>query len=114
MALASFNAVALEKCLELLEGSLHRDDAVCAPFPLEPDHGVGQGVGGGDLAGVEKGLEVRNGKVADEGAVGVNDGEVSVVALEGGEEGDGDGVLGGKGEGCGGVNVFYGGLSDAR
>lgn len=54
---------------------------------------------------------MRDGEVTEQGAVlGVDDGEVCVVTLEGGEEGEGDGVGGVEGEGSRGVKVFYGGL----
>lgn len=48
-----------------------------------------------------------DGEVANKGAVGVDDGQVGVVTLEGGEEGAGDGVVGGQGQGGRGVEVFY-------
>lgn len=54
---------------------------------------------------------MRDGNVAEEGArLGRDDGEVRVVALKGGEEGERDGVGGVEGEGRGGVEVFDGGL----
>lgn len=68
------DAVAGEEGLELLEGRLHGDDAVGAALALEADHGLGKGVLGLDLAGIEEGLEVGDGEVADEGAVGVDNG----------------------------------------
>ena len=52
-----------------------------------------------------------DGEVAEEGAgVGCDDREVGVFALEGDEEGLGDGVRGVDGEGGGGVEIFYCGL----
>lgn len=99
---------AAEKGLELLEGRLHGDDGVLAPLALEPRHGGAQGVGGVGGARVEEGLQAGDGGVAEEGAgVGVDDGEVGVVALEGGEEGEGDGVRGVEGEGGRGVEVLH-------
>jgi hypothetical protein len=54
---------------------------------------------------------VGDGDVAEEGAgFGVDDGEVCVFALKGGEHGDADCVGGVEGEGGGGVEVFDGGL----
>lgn len=107
VALPTLHAVALKERLELLQGRLHRNDAVLAALALEADHGLGQGILGRHLAGVEEGLQVRDGEVTDEGAVGVDDGQVGVVTLEGGEEREGDGVVRGQGEGSGRVEVFY-------
>lgn len=51
---------------------------------------------------------MRDGDVPQKGPVGGgDDGKVGVVALKGGEEGEGDGVGGGEGEGGGWVEVFY-------
>lgn len=103
--------VAAEEGLELLEGRLHGDDAIGAALALEARHGGGEGVLGLDATGLEEGLQVRDGDVAEEGAgLGVDDGEVGVFALEGGEEGEGDCVGGVEGEGGGGVEVLYCGL----
>lgn len=52
-----------------------------------------------------------DGEVAQKGAgVAVDDGQVRVVALEGREEGEGDGVGGVEGEGGRRVEVLDGGL----
>lgn len=102
---------ALEEGLELLQGRVHGDDAVAAAPALEAVHGGAKRVGGGDAAGVEEGLQLGDGDVAEEGAgLGVYDGEVGVVALEGEGEGEGDGVGGVEGEGGGGLEVLDGGL----
>jgi hypothetical protein len=55
---------------------------------------------------------VGDGDVAEEGArVGVDDGQVGVVALKGRDEGERDGVRGVEGESGGRVEVLDGGLS---
>lgn len=102
---------ALEEGLELLERCVHRDDLVLLALALEPVHCVGDGVLGPHLALVQQRLQVRDGDVAQQGAgLGVDDGQVGVVALEGGEEGEGDGVGGVEGEGGWRLEVFYCGL----
>lgn len=58
---------------------------------------------------------MRDGYVAEERTcVGRNDGEVGVVALEGGEQGNGDAVGGVEGESGGRIEVFNGGLRGRR
>ncbi|OAQ81586.1 hypothetical protein VFPBJ_04170 [Purpureocillium lilacinum] len=110
LPLAAGDAAA-EEVLEVLEGRVHGDDAVGAAAALEARHGGAEGVVGLDAAGVEERLQVRDGDVAEEGArLRVDDGEVRVVALKGGEEGEGNGVGGVEGEGGGGVEVLDGGL----
>lgn len=111
LAPAAVRPPAPEEGLEVLERRLHGDDLVRAPLALEARHGGRQGVVGLDAAGVELRLQARDGDVAQQGArLGVDDGEVRVVALEGGEEGEGDGVGRVEGEGGGRVEVFYCGL----
>lgn len=102
---------ALEEGLELLQRRVHGDDLVLGAPPLEPRHGAADLVARPHLAGVEERLQVRDGDVAQEAAgVGVDDGQVRVVPLEGGLEGEGDGVRGRQGEGGWGLEVFYCGL----
>lgn len=58
---------------------------------------------------------MRDGDVAEERArLAVDDSQVCVVALEGGEESEGDGVGGVEGEGGGRVEVFNGGLARGK
>lgn len=106
---------ALEEGLELLERRVHRDDPVLPAPALEPRHGGADGVLRGDLAAVQLGLQVRDRHVAQQAAgLAVDDRQVRVVALEGGLEGEGDGVRGREGEGCGRLEVFYCGLMRAE
>lgn len=102
---------AAEEVLKILEGRLHGNDTVGAATALEACHGGGELVLGLDLAAVEQRLQMRDGEVSQQGAsIGVDDGQVRVVALEGREEGEGDGVGGVEGEGGGRVEVLDGGL----
>lgn len=103
---------ALEEGLELLERRVHRDDHVLLPLlALEPVHGARDRVLGLHFPLVQQGLQRRDGDVPQQGAgLGVDDGQVGVVALEGGDEGEGDGVGRVEGEGGGGLEVFYCGL----
>lgn len=79
-----------------------------APLAVEAQHGGRDGVRLLDCPFLEEGLKARNAQVAQEGAAGGgDDGEMGVVALVGGEEGGGDGVVGRDGEGGGWVEVFY-------
>lgn len=106
---------ALEEGLELLERGVHADDLVLPAPALEPRHGGADGVLGGHLAAVQLRLQGRDRHVAQQAAgLAVDDRQVRVVALEGGLEGEGDGVRGREGEGCGGLEVFYCGLVGFR
>ena len=63
---------------------------------------------------VEELAQARDADVAEQGFVlRVDDGEVGVVALEGGHEGVGDGGVGGGGEGRGWIEIFYVGLEES-
>lgn len=104
-------ADALEEGLEVLERRGERDDGVPPPLALEAHHGARQGVLGPRGAGVELGLQRGYGDVAEQGPrVRVHDGQVRVVALEGGEEGERDGVVGVQREGRGGFEILDRGL----
>ena len=100
-----------KELLELLERRLHGDDLVRLAAALEAHHGLADLVPGLYPAAVEQRLKLRDGNVADERArVGVDDGQVGVVALKGREEGERDGVRRREGEGGGRIEVFDGGL----
>lgn len=101
-----------EEGLELLQGCLHSNDLVLGGvLATEAHHGGAHLIFGLDLAALEAGLQLRDGDVAEQGAgLRVDDGQVGVVALKGGEEGERDGVRGVEGEGGGRVEVFYCGL----
>lgn len=108
----AIGGAAAEEGLEVLEGRLHGDDAVGAALALEACHGGRELVVGLDLAAVEERLQVGDGEVAEQGArLAVDNGQVRVVALKGGEKGERDGVGGVEREGCGRVEVFDGGLA---
>jgi hypothetical protein len=110
---ATLGLTAAEEVLELLKGGVHGDDSIGAAAALEAGHGGGELVLRGDLAGLEEGVQVGDGDVAEEGAgLGVDDGEVGVFALIGGDEGEGDCVGGVEGEGGGRVEVLDGGLRE--
>lgn len=58
---------------------------------------------------------MRDGDVAEQAArVGVDDGQVRVLPLEGGLQSEGDRVGGREGEGCWGLQVFYCGLYESH
>ena len=79
---------ALEESLELLERRLHGDERVLAALAAEAHHGLLDAVALGDGFAGELRFDRRRGDVAEQGfGGGVEDGEVRVVALEGGEEG---------------------------
>lgn len=102
---------ALEERLEFLERRVHCDDLVLLALTLEAVHGGADGVLGLDATGVEERLELGDGEVAEQTAgLGIDDGEVGVVALESSGERKGDWVRGGEGEGGWGLKVFYCGL----
>ena len=86
-----------EEGLELLEGRVHRDDAVLVgAAAAEADHGRAELVVGLDPAGFEHHAQLGDRDVAQEcPCLAVDDGQVGVVALEGRVEGCVDGVGGG-------------------
>lgn len=108
-------SAAAEEGLKLLEGRLHGDDTVGAALALKASHCRGELVLGLYLAAVEKGLQMRDGEVAQESAgLRIDDSEVCVVALEGGQEGERDGVGGVERERGRRVEVFDSGLNEGR
>ena len=79
---------ALEESLQLLERRLHGDERILAALTAEAHHGLLDAVALGDGFAGELRFDRRRGDVAEQGfGGGVEDGEVRVVALEGGEEG---------------------------
>ena len=80
--------LALEESLQLLQRRLHGDQRVLAAFAAEAHHRLLDAVVLGDGFAGELGFDAGRGDVAEERfGGGVEDGEVRVVALEGGEEG---------------------------
>lgn len=111
---AGTTIAAPEERLELLQRRLHRDDAVRAPPALEPRHGRRQGILGLHPPRVELRLQVRDGNVAEQRArLAVDNGQVRVVALKRGQQGEGDAVGRVEGQRGRGVEVFDGGLEEA-
>lgn len=100
--------LALEECLQLQQRRLHCDQLILLSFSLESNHCLIDIVGFADFLVFEKLLEVRNGDVAEERLVlGIDDGQMGVVAFIRGHEsgGDGRGRRGGQRRWW--IEVFY-------
>lgn len=81
-------SLALKERLEFFKRRLHSNESVLAALAAEAHHGFLDAVILGDGFAGELGFDGGRGDVAEQGfGVGVEDGEVRVVALEGGEEG---------------------------
>lgn len=107
-------AASTKEDLEFLERRLHGDDLVCAALALESRHCGRQGIRRLDLAGIQLLLQERNGQVAQKRpCIAVDDRQVCVIALKGGEEGDGDGVGRVNREGGWRVDIFNSSLGEA-
>lgn len=111
LLLPAVRRAALEKRLQLLQRRLHRDQRVPPPLAPELDHRGLDAVGLGDRARRQLRFDRGRRDVAQQGfGARVHDGQVRVVALEGGEERLAERGAGVRGEGGARVEVFDYGL----